>query len=62
MKRRFTRYPPAVPERVAGPFLLLVSPGAGGPLWAEDTVNWERYRVHDIEGLWAGPLAPPPDA
>ena len=50
---------PAVPESAAGPFMLLVSREADGSLWAEDTVNRERYRVHEIGGAWYGPLAPP---
>ena len=50
---------PHVPEEVATPQLLLVSEGANGSMWAEDTVNQERYRVRDMAGLWAGPLAPP---
>jgi len=39
--------------------MLLVSEGAGGRIWAEDTVNQERYPVRDLEGMWAGPLSPP---
>ena len=50
---------PSVPESVARPCLLLVSREADGSLWAEDTINRERYRVHEIEGVWAGPLTPP---
>ena len=50
---------PHVPEEVSTPVMLLVSEGAGGRIWAEDTVNRERYPVRDLEGLWAGPLSPP---
>ena len=50
---------PHVPARASAPRMLLVSEGADGRLWAEDTVNLERYPVRDIEGEWAGPLSPP---
>ena len=50
---------PHVPEEVAKPRMLLVFVAADGSAWAEDTVNGERYPVHVVEGLWAGPLVPP---
>jgi hypothetical protein len=50
---------PDVPEGVSWPVMLRVSEEADGSLWVEDTVNRERYPVDEVEGLWAGPLAPP---
>ena len=50
-----------VPKKVAKPVLLLVFKGADGSMWAEDTVNGEQYPIHEVAGLWAGPLAPPGD-
>ena len=49
---------PDVPEGVVRPTMLLVSRGADGSLWVEDTVNRERYQLHEIKGLWAGPPRP----
>ena len=50
---------PAVPESAAVPVMMLVSRAAAGSLWAEDLLNRERYPMHEIEGLWSGPLTPP---
>jgi hypothetical protein len=56
-----TAHPPRAADESSGGYLV-DSRDAVGSLWAEDTVNQERYRVHEIEGLWAGPLASPPAA